>query len=405
MIRLVNQLISRAVETRASDIHLEPFEDRLRVRYRYDGVLHESETQPARMTAAITSRIKIMARLDIAERRLPQDGRIKLAVRGTEVDFRVSTIPSQLRRDRRPPRPGPQRRHLRLRQASASSPHVAARLDRSTRSPQRHRPRHRPYRQRQDDHPLRRPAPPSTPSPARSSPSRTRSNTSSTGVNQVQVKPQIGLDFATLLRSILRQDPDVIMVGEIRDLETAQIAVQAALTGHLGALHPPHQLRRRHRHPPARHGPRGLPDDRRPPRRPRPAPRPPPLRPLQCARPRRRPPPSWSPASSPADKQRKPVRLWHPTSAASTAATPASAAARPSPSSSSPTPEIERLIYARADASAEIEREATAQAGMVPMFDAGLRCRPRRPPRPSRRSCGASARKAEADARIPLPKP
>ena len=94
VIRLVNQIIARAVETQASDIHIEPFEDRLRVRYRYDGVLHEVESPPPRLTAAIISRIKIMARLDIAERRLPQDGRIKLAVRGQEVDFRVSTIPS-----------------------------------------------------------------------------------------------------------------------------------------------------------------------------------------------------------------------------------------------------------------------------------------------------------------------
>ena len=94
VIRLVNQIIGRAVETGASDIHIEPFEDRLRVRYRYDGVLQEAESPPARLVPAITSRIKIMARLDIAERRLPQDGRIKLAVRGAEIDFRVSTIPS-----------------------------------------------------------------------------------------------------------------------------------------------------------------------------------------------------------------------------------------------------------------------------------------------------------------------
>jgi len=94
VIRLVNQLIARAVETRASDVHLEPFPDRLRVRYRYDGVLHEIEPPPVRLQAAIISRIKIMARLDIAERRLPQDGRIKLTVRGHEIDFRVSTIPS-----------------------------------------------------------------------------------------------------------------------------------------------------------------------------------------------------------------------------------------------------------------------------------------------------------------------
>ena len=94
VIRLVNQLIARAVETHASDVHLDPFPDRLRVRYRYDGVLHEVEPPPARLQAAIISRIKIMARLDIAERRLPQDGRIKLTVRGHEIDFRVSTIPS-----------------------------------------------------------------------------------------------------------------------------------------------------------------------------------------------------------------------------------------------------------------------------------------------------------------------
>src|SRR5262249_55300042 len=94
VIRLVNQLIARAVETHASDVHLEPFPDRLRIRYRYDGVLHEVEPPPARLQAAIISPIKIMARLDIAERRLPQDGRIKLTVRGHEIDFRVSTIPS-----------------------------------------------------------------------------------------------------------------------------------------------------------------------------------------------------------------------------------------------------------------------------------------------------------------------
>ena len=94
VIRLVNQLIARAVETRASDVHVEPFEDRLRIRYRYDGVLHEVEPPAARLQAAVISRIKIMARLDIAERRLPQDGRIRLTVRGHEIDFRVSTVPS-----------------------------------------------------------------------------------------------------------------------------------------------------------------------------------------------------------------------------------------------------------------------------------------------------------------------
>ncbi len=231
VIRLVNSIIARAVESQASDIHVEPFEDRLRVRYRYDGVLHEAESPPPRLAAAITSRIKIMARLDIAERRLPQDGRIKLAVRGQEIDFRVSTIPSL---------------HgetvvLRVLDRSAVdldygklglAPAVVRRLGEAL----------------------------ALPNGIVLVTGPTGSGKTTTlytgllalnsverkvvtvedpieyqlaGINQIQVKPQIGLSFAALLRSILRQDPDVIMVGEMRDLETAQIAVQAALTGHL----------------------------------------------------------------------------------------------------------------------------------------------------------------------------
>ncbi len=231
VIRLVNQIISRAVETRASDIHIEPCEDRLRIRYRRDGILAEVESPPARLAPAITSRIKIMARLDIAERRLPQDGRIRLAIRGQEVDFRVSSVPAL---------------HgetvvLRVLDRSAVafdyarlglSPLVVARLEATFALPN---------------------GMVLVTGPTGSGKTTTlytgllglNSGTRNVvtiedpiefqlpGINQIQVKPQIGLDFAHLLRAILRQDPDVIMVGEIRDLETAEIAAQAALTGHL----------------------------------------------------------------------------------------------------------------------------------------------------------------------------
>jgi general secretion pathway protein E len=231
VIRLVNQLISRAVETHASDVHIEPFPDRLRVRYRYDGVLHEVEPPPARLQAAVISRIKIMARLDIAERRLPQDGRIKLTVRGHDVDFRVSTIPSL------------HGETVVLRVLDRTT--VEFDFDRLGLSPDI-----RGDIERCLDLPNGMVL---VTGPTGSGKTTTlytgllRLNTVArkivtvedpveyqlAGINQIQVKPQIGLNFATLLRSILRQDPDIIMIGEIRDLETAQIAVQAALTGHL----------------------------------------------------------------------------------------------------------------------------------------------------------------------------
>jgi len=231
VIRLVNQLIARAVETRASDVHIEPFEDRLRVRYRYDGILHEVEAPPGQLQAAVISRIKIMSRLDIAERRLPQDGRIRLTVRGHEIDLRISTIPSLYGESvvlRVLDRAAVELDYAKL----GFSGEIEGGLRRALDLPN---------------------GMVLVTGPTGSGKTTTlyagllQLNSVArkivtvedpieyqlAGINQIQVKPQIGLNFATLLRSILRQDPDVIMIGEIRDLETAEIAVQAALTGHL----------------------------------------------------------------------------------------------------------------------------------------------------------------------------
>ena len=237
IIRLVSLIISHALEARASDIHIEPFENRLIVRYRVDGVMHEVESPPRRFSAAVISRIKIMASLDIAERRLPQDGRIKLRIQGKEIDLRVSTVPIM---------------HgesvvMRILDKSSTAldfttlgfdPAVLERFQQVLMQP----------------HGIVLVTGP------------TGSGKTTTlytaldklnnpdikiltvedpveyqmeGINQIQVKPQIGLTFSNALRSIVRQDPDVIMIGEIRDLETAQIAVQSALTGHmvLSTLH------------------------------------------------------------------------------------------------------------------------------------------------------------------------
>src|SRR5271170_7410753 len=220
VIRLVNQLIARAVETHASDVHLEPFPDRLRIRYRYDGVLHEVEPPPARLQAAVISRIKIMARLDIAERRLPQDGRIKLTVRGHEIDFRVSSVPSL----------HGEKVVLRILDRTAVEfDYAKLGLPADIRQ----------GIERALDLPNGMVL---VTGPTGSGKTTTlytgllKLNTVArnvvtvedpieyqlTGINQIQVKPQIGLNFASLLRSILRQDPDVIMIGEIRDLETVR---------------------------------------------------------------------------------------------------------------------------------------------------------------------------------------
>ena len=231
VIRLVNHLITRAVEARASDIHIEPMPDSLRIRYRIDGVLQPVESPPQHLGSLVISRIKIMARLNIAERRLAQDGRIGMAIRGKEIDMRVATTPtihgeSVVLRIL-------DRGNLALDFAALGFDDDIARDFRTLLN---------------EPHGIVL-----VTGPTGSGKTTTlyaallELNTPEKkiltiedpveyqleGINQVQVKPQIGLTFANALRSFLRHDPDIMMIGEIRDLETAQIAVQAALTGHL----------------------------------------------------------------------------------------------------------------------------------------------------------------------------
>ena len=231
VIRLVSLIITNALEMRASDIHVEPFENRLIVRYRIDGVLHEIESPPKRLSAAVISRIKIMASLDIAERRLPQDGRIRLRVQGKEIDLRVSTVPTMhgesvvmrildkggVALDFK--KLGFEDDTLKAFLDVLFEPHGILLVTGPTGSGKTTTLYTALDRLNKPDvkiltveDPVEYQMP---------------------GINQIQVKPQIDLTFANALRSIVRQDPDVIMIGEIRDLETAQIAVQSALTGHM----------------------------------------------------------------------------------------------------------------------------------------------------------------------------
>jgi general secretion pathway protein E len=231
VIRLVNLIISRAIEMRASDIHLEPLEDKLRVRYRIDGVLHDVESLPKRFQPAVLSRVKIMAKLNIAERRLPQDGRIMLRVKGKDIDFRVSSVPTIYGES------------LALRILDKSS--IVLDIERLG-FPEDELKEFK--RLIESPHGIIL-----VTGPTGSGKTTTlycaleKINTPGKkiitvedpveyqlkGVNQIQVKPQIGLSFANALRSIVRQDPDVILIGEIRDSETADIAIHSALTGHL----------------------------------------------------------------------------------------------------------------------------------------------------------------------------
>jgi len=231
VIRLVNLIVQRAVEQRASDIHIEPFESRLKVRYRIDGVLHEVESPPAASTAAVISRVKIMAKLNIAERRLPQDGRIKLRMMGKEIDLRVSTLPTLY-----------------------GESVVLRILDRGSIVLDLQKLGFPNDTQSQWDQLIVKPygmilVTGPTGSGKTTTLYGSLNNINSPdkkiitiedpveyqieGINQIQAKPAIGLDFSHALRSIVRQDPDIIMIGEMRDLETCRIAIQSALTGHL----------------------------------------------------------------------------------------------------------------------------------------------------------------------------
>jgi general secretion pathway protein E len=231
VIKMVNLIMQRAIETKASDIHIEPFEQSLKVRLRVDGVLKEIDAPSVKSTAAVISRIKIMAKLNIAERRLPQDGRIKVQMLGKELDLRVSTIPTMYGEsvvirllDKENTvldfkALGFGGRQLEQFVEVLSMPHGIILITGPTGSGK------------------------STSMYAALKQLNTSERKIITvedpveyqmeGVNQIQAKPQIGLTFAMALRSIVRQDPDVIMIGEMRDLETARIAVQSALTGHL----------------------------------------------------------------------------------------------------------------------------------------------------------------------------
>ncbi|MBI3039072.1 type IV-A pilus assembly ATPase PilB [bacterium] len=231
IIRLCNLVISQAVQNGVSDIHIEPFEKEIRIRYRQDGVLHTAMSPPKKATAAITSRIKIMSSLNIAEKRLPQDGRIKIKVQNRNIDLRVSILPviwgekivmrildqTSLRVNLEDL--GFEPETLKRFKGGIASPYGILLVTGPTGSGKT-----------------------TTLYSALTSLNTIERNCMTAedpveymlhGINQVQCKPEIGLTFAAALRSFLRQDPNIIMVGEIRDFETAEIAIKASMTGHL----------------------------------------------------------------------------------------------------------------------------------------------------------------------------
>ena len=232
VVKLVNMILTDAIKKKASDIHIEPYERTFRVRYRIDGVLYEVMKPPLKLKNAITSRVKIMAELDIAERRLPQDGRIKIKLGGgQDMDYRVSVLPTLF-----------------------GEKIVMRLLDKSNLQLDMTKLGYEPLALERFQHEIHKPfgmclvtGPTGSGKTvslysALSELNKTTENISTAedpvefnfaGINQVQMHEDIGLNFAAALRSFLRQDPDIIMIGEIRDFETAEIGVKAALTGHL----------------------------------------------------------------------------------------------------------------------------------------------------------------------------
>lgn len=231
VIKLLNQVLMLAIRDKASDIHFEPFEDSYQMRYRIDGVLYDMESPPSHIAMALSSRIKVMADLDIAERRLPQDGRIALVMNGNPIDLRVSILPTMF-----------------------GESVVLRVLDRSQVNLSLDMLGIQPRDQKAIEELIHKPngivvvtGPTGSGKTTTLYSALKDLNDIETkiittenpveydidGLVQVQIRPDIGLTFAKCLRSILRQDPDIVMVGEIRDLETAQIAIQASLTGHL----------------------------------------------------------------------------------------------------------------------------------------------------------------------------
>ncbi|MFH1458500.1 MAG: ATPase, T2SS/T4P/T4SS family [Candidatus Omnitrophota bacterium] len=232
IIKFVNQIFTEAVKDRATDIHLEPFQDELRTRFRIDGILYDINIPESikYFHAAIVSRIKIMAQLNIAERRLPQDGRIKIKVSDEELDLRISTLPTAFG----------EAVHIRI-----LSPHFFLELERLGLLPEDLKMIEEIIKKPHGIIFVTGPTGSGKSTTLYASLARINSNTIKIitvedpieyqlkGVNQIQVNPKIGLNFATGLRHILRHDPNIMMVGEVRDYETAEIAIRSALTGHL----------------------------------------------------------------------------------------------------------------------------------------------------------------------------